>query len=108
MGIRGARYIQINVPCPLGWGALSHDTIRLARLAVECGLYPIFEAEHGKVTEVRKIRRQAPVTEYLKPQRRFAHLFKAEHEDPRVARLQAICDANIADYGLVDAIAEEA
>ncbi len=108
MGIRGARYIQINVPCPLGWGALSHDTIRLARLAVECGLYPIFEAEHGKVTEVRKIRRQAPVTEYLKPQRRFAHLFKAEHEDLRVARLQAICDANIADYGLVDAIAEEA
>lgn len=108
MGIRGARYIQINVPCPLGWGALSHDTIRLARLAVECGLYPIFEAEHGKVTEVRKIRRQAPVTDYLKPQRRFAHLFKAEREDPRVARLQAICDANIAEYGLLDAVAEEA
>ena len=50
MSIHGARYIQINVPCPLGWGSASHDTIRLARLAVECGLYPIFEAEHGKVT----------------------------------------------------------
>ena len=56
MSIHGARYIQINVPCPLGWGAASHDTIHLARLAVETGLYPIFEAEHGRVTHARKIR----------------------------------------------------
>ena len=56
MGFRGARYIQINVPCPLGWGAASCDTIKLARLAVECGLFPIFEAEHGRVTSARKIR----------------------------------------------------
>jgi pyruvate ferredoxin oxidoreductase beta subunit len=103
MSIHGARYIQISVPCPLGWGSASHDTIQLARLAVECGLFPIFEAEHGKVTQVRKIRRQVPVQDYLKLQRRFAHLFKGGHEDPRIARLQAICDANIAEYGLVDA-----
>ena len=75
-GIRGARYIHVHVPCPLGWGSASHDTIRLARLAVECGLFPVFEAEHGVVTGSRKIRRQVPVAEYLKPQRRFAHLFK--------------------------------
>jgi pyruvate ferredoxin oxidoreductase beta subunit len=108
MGIRGARYIQINVPCPLGWGAASSDTIRLARLAVECGLYPVFEAAHGRVTAVRKIRKPVPVTEYLKLQRRFAHLFRDGHEDARVARLQAICDANIWEYGLVDAASEEA
>ena len=101
MAIHGARYIQVNVPCPLGWGAASHDTILLARLAVESGLYPVFEAEHGKVTHVRKIRRLVPVAEYLKRQRRFAHLFKGEAIDPRVARLQAICDANIAEYGLM-------
>jgi pyruvate ferredoxin oxidoreductase beta subunit len=108
MSIPGARYIQINVPCPLGWGAASHDTIRLARLAVECGLYPIFEAEHGRVTQVRKIRSQVPVADYLKLQRRFAHLFRSGREDPRVARLQAICDANIAEYGLIDTAAEDA
>ena len=33
MGIRGARYIHILVPCPLGWGAASQDTIKLARRA---------------------------------------------------------------------------
>src|SRR5262252_4831328 len=76
MGIHGARYIHIHVPCPLGWGSASHDTIRLARLAVESGLFPVFEAEHGMVTSSRKIRRQVPISEYLKPQTRFAHLFK--------------------------------
>jgi pyruvate ferredoxin oxidoreductase beta subunit len=108
MSLHGARYIQINVPCPLGWGAASYNTIRLARLAVECGLVPIFEAEHGKVTSVRKIRRQVPVRDYLKLQRRFAHLFKDGKEDPRVARMQAICDANIAEYGLLDAAGDDA
>jgi pyruvate ferredoxin oxidoreductase beta subunit len=103
MSIHGARYIQIHVPCPFGWGAASHDTIRLARLAIECGFYPIFEAEHGKVTHVRKIRRKVPVQYYLMLQRRFAHLFRDGKPDPSVARLQAICDANIADYGLLDA-----
>ncbi|MEZ5841595.1 MAG: thiamine pyrophosphate-dependent enzyme [Hyphomicrobiales bacterium] len=103
MSIHGARYIQVNVPCPLGWGAASHQTIHLARLAVETGLYPIFEAEHGRVTSVRKIRHQVPVTEYLKLQKRFAHLFKGDTVDPRVARLQEICDATIEEYGLLDA-----
>jgi pyruvate ferredoxin oxidoreductase beta subunit len=102
MSIHGARYIQINVPCPLGWGSASHDTIRLARLAVECGFYPIFEAEHGVVTQVRKIRRKIPVQDYLKGQKRFAHLFRNGVEDPRVARMQAMCDAHIAEYGLID------
>jgi pyruvate ferredoxin oxidoreductase beta subunit len=101
MGIHGARYIHINVPCPLGWGSLSHETIRLARLAVESGLFPVFEAEHGVVTGSRKIRHQVPVAEYLKLQKRFAHLFK-DGEDPRVARLQEFCDRNIAEFHLLE------
>jgi pyruvate ferredoxin oxidoreductase beta subunit len=105
MGFHGARYIQINVPCPLGWGAASQDTIKLARLAIETGLFPIFEAENGYVTNVRKIRRLTPVVEYLKLQRRFAHLFRDGHEDPRVTRLQAVADRHIRDYGLLEAAA---
>ena len=35
MALRGARYLHVLVPCPLGWGSASHDTIRLARLARE-------------------------------------------------------------------------
>ena len=76
MEFRGARYMHVFVPCPLGWGSASRDTIRLARLAKETGLFPVFEAEHGEVVERR--RRSAgrvPVEEYLKLQRRYAHLF---------------------------------
>ena len=50
MELRGARYLHVFVPCPLGWGSASEDTIRMARLAKETGLFPVFEAEHGEVT----------------------------------------------------------
>ncbi|MFA6122083.1 MAG: thiamine pyrophosphate-dependent enzyme [Sideroxydans sp.] len=101
MQMRGARYIQIFVPCPLGWGAASHDTIRLARLAKETGMFPVFEAEHGEVTSVLKIRNKVAVEEYLKPQKRFAHLFGKHAHPETVARLQAIADRNIRKYGLL-------
>ena len=106
MEIRGARYLHVLVPCPLGWGSASSDTVRLARLATESGLFPVFEAEHGVVTGARRIRRRVPVEEYLRPQRRFAHLFSGAGRPEVVARLQAIADANIVRYGL-DAPEEE-
>jgi pyruvate ferredoxin oxidoreductase beta subunit len=102
MGIRGARYIHVHVPCPLGWGSASHDTIRLARLAVESGLFPVFEAEDGVVTASRKIRRRVPVSDYLEPQKRFAHLFASDEGAQRMARLQAIADRNVVEYHLLD------
>jgi pyruvate ferredoxin oxidoreductase beta subunit len=101
MQLRGARYLHVFVPCPLGWGSASKDTIRLARLVKETGLFPVFEAEHGDVVSVSKIRRRVPVTEYLKLQRRYAHLF-GEHGRPDVIeRLQAGADRNIERFGLL-------
>ncbi len=101
MSLHGARYIHIFVPCPLGWGAASEDTIKLARLVVESGLFPLFEAEHGEVTGVYKIRKPVPVEEYLKPQRRFAHLFGKTPAAETIARLQAGADRNIRRFGLL-------
>jgi pyruvate ferredoxin oxidoreductase beta subunit len=103
MGIRGARYIHILVPCPLGWGHGSAETIRMARLAKETGLFPVFEAQHGEVKSVSKIRRQLPVEEYLRPQTRFAHLFKPPGHPEVIARLQQLADRNIRRFGLLDA-----
>ncbi len=102
MGMSGARYIHIMVPCPLGWGSKSEDTIKVARMAVESGLFPLFEAEQGAVTAVKKIRRKVPVEAYLRLQRRFAHLFKKGAEDSeRIAAIQRMADSNIAKYGLL-------
>ena len=102
MAMHGARYLHILVTCPLGWGCASSESITVARLATQCGLFPVFEAEYGSVTAVTRIRRRASVEEYLRPQKRFAHLL-GEHGDPDVvARLQAMADRNIARFGLLD------
>ncbi|MCL4747727.1 MAG: pyruvate ferredoxin oxidoreductase [Burkholderiaceae bacterium] len=102
MSIHGARYLHVFVPCPLGWGSASHDTIRIARLAQQTGLFPVFEAEHGEVTGVSRIRQLQPVEQYLRPQRRFAHLFSDSKGDAAIARIQAIADRNIRRYRLLD------
>lgn len=101
MEVRGARYIHIFVPCPLGWGSASHDTIRLARLAKETGLFPVYEAEYGEVTNVSPIRQKTPVEEYLRPQRRFAHLFGKSPKVEVIARFQEMADRNIRKFGLI-------
>ena len=108
MRLHGARYLHILVPCPLGWGAASHDTIRLARLACETGLFPVFEGEGGEVTAVTKIRRRVPVTAYLQPQKRFAHLFGDPGRPDLVRRIQEHADRNIRRFGLLDEAAASA
>jgi pyruvate ferredoxin oxidoreductase beta subunit len=108
MSLRGARYLHVLVPCPLGWGSASHDTIRLARLAQQSGTFPVFEAEHGEVTAVSKIRHRVPVEDYLKPQKRFAHLFAPQRRDDVITHLQALADRNIRQFGLLDPVTETA
>ncbi|HEX5894269.1 MAG TPA: thiamine pyrophosphate-dependent enzyme [Solirubrobacterales bacterium] len=106
MEMRGARYIHVFVPCPLGWGSASRDTIRVARLVKETGIFPVFEAEDGVVTSVSKIRRPVPVEEYLKLQKRYAHLFGDPPRTDVIARIQERADRNIRNFGLL-ADAEE-
>jgi pyruvate ferredoxin oxidoreductase beta subunit len=103
MQFRGARYLHLFVPCPLGWGHASEDTIRISRLVKETGLFPVFGAEDDEVVAVSKIRRQLPVEEYLRPQKRFAHLFGKTPRADVIERIQAIADRNIRRYGLLDA-----
>ena len=102
INLRGARYVHIHVPCPLGWGSAPADTIKVARAAVESGLFPLFEAEYGEVTGRTPIRRRLPVDDYLKLQKRFAHLFSPKRDDARLAQIQAMADRNIVSYGLLD------
>jgi len=102
MSLHGARYLHVLVPCPLGWGSASHDTIKLARLACETGIFPVFEARLGEVTAVTKIRHRVPVEEYLRPQKRFAHLFGDPGHPEMLARIQADADRNIRRYGLLE------
>ena len=102
IGLRGARYIHIHVPCPLGWGSDPAHTMKVARLAVESGLFPLFEAEHGTVIRSTPIRHKVPVARYLELQTRFKHLFGPPPNTEAIAAIQALADENIALYGLLE------
>ncbi|MDD2866805.1 MAG: pyruvate synthase subunit PorB [Candidatus Omnitrophota bacterium] len=96
LSIKGPKYIQIHVPCPLGWRHESSQTSEVAKLAVETGLYPIFEYENGQLIP-RKIASVKPVEEYLKVQGRFKHLLK---DAKGLKEIQAVADYNIKKYQL--------
>ena len=104
MSIRGARYLQNFVPCPLGWGFNPANTIQIARMAVETGLFPLFEAEHGEITTSTKIRHKVQVEEYLKLQRRFAHVLKNPEQ---LQKVQNIADGNMKKFGLTSPAGDE-
>ncbi|MCX7897432.1 MAG: thiamine pyrophosphate-dependent enzyme [Rhodocyclaceae bacterium] len=101
MEFHGARYLHVLVPCPLGWGFPSHETIKMARLAKESGIFPVFAAESGEVVASAPIRRKVPVEDYLRPQKRFAHLFSPTLNLAALARLQELADRNIRKYRLL-------
>ena len=61
----------------------------------------MFEAERGEVVAVSPIRRRVPVEEYLRTQRRFAHLFADPPRTDVIEDLQARADRNIRRYGLL-------
>ncbi len=61
----------------------------------------MFEAHHGEITAVTKIRHKVPVTEYLKLQKRYAHLFSNPPQHGRIALIQQMADHNIEKYGLL-------
>lgn len=74
---RGTKYIHILTPCPPGWGFPPKDTVTIGRLAVEAGLFDLFEIEHGKFrltgasSTMLKTKKMLPVREYFKSQSRF-------------------------------------
>jgi pyruvate ferredoxin oxidoreductase beta subunit len=102
MELRGARYLHVLAPCPLGWGSEPADTVLLARLAQRSGLFPVFEAEEGEITGVLPIRDQVPVEDYLSRQNRFAHLFADGRHVDAIAALQQLADRNVVRYDLLD------
>ena len=102
MSMRGARYLHILVPCPLGWGSASCDTIKIARLATQSGLFPVFEAINGEFVSSTKIRKKVPVEEYLKLQARYSHLFSPQRNEEVISHLQRIADKNIERYELME------
>jgi len=72
--IEGPAYLHVLSVCPTGWRTPSDLSVRFGRLAVETGIFPLYEVENGKYTLNVDPPQLRPVEDYLKPQGRFRHL----------------------------------
>ncbi len=101
LSIEGPSYIQILSPCVPGWKIGLNQAVKLGKLAVQTGLYPLLEYENGKLVNKSNIPQPQPaVTEYLEAQGRFKHLFKEERYQSDLKHIQNLADENIAKYDL--------
>ncbi|MBI2569056.1 MAG: 3-methyl-2-oxobutanoate dehydrogenase subunit beta [Candidatus Schekmanbacteria bacterium] len=71
---RGTTFVHVLSPCPPGWRIDSEASIRIARLATDSKVFPIYEVENGEKYQINVKPRDIPVAEYLKAQGRFNHL----------------------------------
>ncbi|MBW2650251.1 MAG: pyruvate synthase subunit beta [Deltaproteobacteria bacterium] len=72
--VKGPTFIHCMAVCPTGWRVPSEDCIKMGRLAVETGVFPLYEMEEGKYRMTIKPDKLRPVEDYIKSQGRFRHL----------------------------------
>jgi pyruvate ferredoxin oxidoreductase beta subunit len=70
----GPSYVHVLSVCPTGWGSATDTINRQARLAVETGVFPLYEVVNGVYKMSIEPAKLRPVTDYLKIQSRFRHL----------------------------------
>ncbi len=78
--IKGPKFLNIISPCNRGWRSRTDDAIQLSRLAVETCYWPLYEIENGVTRVTVTPKEKKPITDFLKPQGRFKHLFAPENE----------------------------
>ncbi len=85
--VDGPAFIHAFSPCPRGWRHPGNISIKVARLAVDTCVFPLWECVNGewRLTDrslaiARNPSLKKPVEEYLKVQGRFRHLFKPENQ----------------------------
>ena len=88
----GPSYLHVFSVCPTGWRCPGDLTIRIGRLAVEAGIFPLCEVVDGKYTLNLDFARLRPVTEYFKLQGRFKHL-----PPEAVAKIQEMVNRKYSD-----------
>ena len=78
---KGPAYVHILSVCPTGWRIASEKAIWIGRLAVETGVFPLYEVINGRYKMTYPDLELRPVEEYLKPQGRFRGLSPAQREE---------------------------
>ena len=102
--VEGPAFLNVLSMCHRGWRFPQEDTVKVAKLAVETGFWPLIEVENGTWRFTYKPKERKPIEEFLKAQGRFKHLFKEEnkhiiaeiqkHIDREWVRLERLCEAS--------------
>ena len=77
---KGACFLNVLSPCPTGWKYDSENLMLLNKLAVETCYWPLYEIIDGKYIVNYKPANKLPIEEFLKPQKRFKHMFLPGNE----------------------------
>jgi len=80
LAVDGPAFLNILMPCTVGWHFDPAIGMELAREAVDCNYWPLFEVENGRYKINRKPKDKLPVADWMKKQGRFKHLFKPGNE----------------------------
>ncbi|MFC1576419.1 thiamine pyrophosphate-dependent enzyme [Candidatus Omnitrophota bacterium] len=91
--VKGPAFLNVFALCHRGWRYPQADGIKIAKLAVDTGFWPLIEFENGKWRFTFKPKERKPVVEFLKTQGRFKHLFKAENK-PVLEEIQKNVDTH--------------
>ena len=76
----GPCFLNVMSPCPRGWGYSTPDLMKINKLAVETCYWPLYEVIDGKYKINYKPAKKLPIEEFLRPQKRFKHMFKPGNE----------------------------
>ena len=77
---KGPAFLNVLSPCPRGWGYPTDMLMQINKLAVETCYWPLYEVVDGKYKITYKPAKKLPIEEFLKPQKRFKHMFKPGNE----------------------------
>lgn len=88
LAIDGPTFINILSPCHRGWRIEMKDSMKLARIAADTCYWPLYEVENGEWKLNYIPDKQKPITEWLKPQGRFKHLFQKPEYQPVIDKIQ--------------------
>ena len=76
----GPAFLNVMAPCPRGWGYPTEDLMKINKLAVETCYWPLYEIVDGVYHITYKPAKKLPIEEFLKPQKRFKHMFTPENQ----------------------------
>ncbi len=86
--IKGPKLFITPAACPTGWGYDPQETIRIEKLAIDTGVWPLKEAVNGKVKHTLIPRALKPVEAYLETQQRYKHLFTPSKNTDAIRKIQ--------------------